>query len=698
MSMFQSIRAKMLMAFFVTSVGVGVVAWQGVSSVEDVAEHLDEVSGVLLPSVTALGEMRQGIDGVRIQSRAAILGGRANDKERIRDAKNKREGFFAQIEKGRAAYDKLPMKEAEKAPWAKSTAAFAGYKAANDDVFERVDAGEIDKADELMKTVANAAVRQFAEPIQEISEFNAGQAVLEAKAGNEAKASAGRNMLIFGVIAALGSMGLGVILTQMITGPLNKVTQAAAGIALGDIDQTIDHRSADETGQLAESFRNLIDYVKGIANAADGMSRGDLTIKVTAKSDADVLSKNFIANTDAVKALVAEMQTLITAAKAGALSTRGDARRFQGSYAELVVGVNQLIEAIVQPVNEASSVLERVADRDLTARMTGEYKGDFAKIKTSLNQAVENLHDGMSSISIAVEQVASASAQIASSSQSVAQGASEQARSIEETSSSLTQMAAMTTASAKSALVANELASNAKTTSDQGAQSMGKMSEAMGKIRASAEGTAAIIRDINEIAFQTNLLALNAAVEAARAGEAGRGFAVVAEEVRNLALRSKEAAKKTESLINDSVQLAQSGENVSKTVSTNLSDIIGLATKVSNIIGEITVASTEQQKGIESVVGAVGKMDRVTQQNAASSEESSSAAQELSGQAQEMTVLVGQFKLDRASNPVTPKAKARAQQARGGAKALPAPRSAGGKNGNGKPAIPFDEDPIFSEF
>ena len=168
---------------------------------------------------------------------------------------------------------------------------------------------------------------------------------------------------------------------------------------------------------------------------------------------------------------------------------------------------------------------------------------------------------------------------------------------------------------------------------------MGQMTEAMEKIRTAAEGTAAIIRDINEIAFQTNLLALNAAVESARAGDAGRGFAVVAEEVRNLALRSKEAAKKTESLINDSVSLAKHGEGVSKQVSQNLGDIVSAVTKVSELIATIAASSAGDPRH-RSAVQRHRADGRVTQQNAASS--GSPPARLRSCQlAQEMTVLVG---------------------------------------------------------
>jgi methyl-accepting chemotaxis protein len=239
------------------------------------------------------------------------------------------------------------------------------------------------------------------------------------------------------------------------------------------------------------------------------------------------------------------------------------------------------------------------------------------------------------------------------------------------------------------------------------------MTGAMTKIRASAEGTSQIIKDINEIAFQTNLLALNAAVEAARAGEAGRGFAVVAEEVRALALRSKEAATKTEDLIRQSVKEAGEGEVTSKHVSERLAEIVGAIGKVSDIVAEITATSKEQSSGIEQVNRAVTQMDKVTQQNAANSEESSSAAQELSGQAEELAAMVATFKLDAHGSPPARRTEKSAVSAAPRAKAPPAPRAVpngkkNGKNGtNGthgimrlrpEDVIPLGDDADFNEF
>jgi methyl-accepting chemotaxis protein len=188
------------------------------------------------------------------------------------------------------------------------------------------------------------------------------------------------------------------------------------------------------------------------------------------------------------------------------------------------------------------------------------------------------------------------------------------------------------------------------------------MQGAMSRIKASAEGTSQIIRDINDIAFQTNLLALNAAVEAARAGEAGRGFAVVAEEVRSLALRAKEAASKTEELIRQSVKEAGEGEVTAKQVAGKLAEIAGGISKVTDIIAEIAAGAKAQTTGIDQVERAVAEMDKVTQQNAASAEESSSAASELSGQAEELASMVGSFRFERSDGPPSP-ARARAAPA-----------------------------------
>ncbi|MBP7051325.1 MAG: MCP four helix bundle domain-containing protein [Phycisphaerae bacterium] len=241
------------------------------------------------------------------------------------------------------------------------------------------------------------------------------------------------------------------------------------------------------------------------------------------------------------------------------------------------------------------------------------------------------------------EQVAAASGQVSAASQALAQGATEQAAGLEETSASLEEMASQTRQNADNAQQANVLAGDAKKVTVTGVESMRRMNIAIQEIQKSSDETAKIIKVIDEIAFQTNLLALNAAVEAARAGEAGKGFAVVAEEVRNLAMRSAEAAKNTAGMIEESVKNSKNGVDIANDVAKALEEIVQNTGKVTDLVGEIAAASQEQAQGIDQVNTAVSQMDKVTQQNAANAEESASASEELSAQAESMTEIVGEL-------------------------------------------------------
>lgn len=250
-------------------------------------------------------------------------------------------------------------------------------------------------------------------------------------------------------------------------------------------------------------------------------------------------------------------------------------------------------------------------------------------ITRSITLSVVSIRDGAT-------QITSASSQVASSSSSLAQGASEQAASVEEVSATLEESTAINTLNTDNAMQADILAKNANDSARAGYEKGEQLSNSMHAITESASKISGIIKAIDQIAFQTNLLALNAAVEAARAGEHGLGFAVVADEVRNLAQRAASAAKETSLIIEEVLEQIKEGNQIALATHTSFKEIVEQSKKVSNLIGEISIAGKEQSEGMTQINQAMGQVDQVTQQVAANSEEAAAAAQQLNAQAVSM--------------------------------------------------------------
>ena len=481
--------------------------------------------------------------------------------------------------------------------------------------------------------------------------------------------------------------------------PLVDAANLAERLAMGDTRHEIRAvDSEDETGRLNGALRRLLAYMREMTAASEKIAAGNMDLQLVARCEHDELSRACLTVAQVNANLIEELGRITRNASNGQLGERGRAEMFEGSYRALVEGVNHTLDAVVEPIHEASAVLERLAARDLTARVLGSYKGDHAKIKDALNSAAENLDRALSDVWAMAEQVASASGQIGAGSQALAEGANRQASSLEEVSSSLQELASRTRQNAVSAQEARKLAEEARGSAESGSTGMERLSTAMDQIKDSASATAKIVKTIDEIAFQTNLLALNAAVAAARAGDAGRGFAVVAEEVRNLALRSADAARTTADLIEQSVLRAEGGVAINGEVLRQLSDINHRVLQVREVMGEIAGASEEQSHSVEQINTSVDEMNMVTQHVAANSEESAATAEELSGQAQVLRRTLAAFTLTSGDTPAAARGRGgqgsdgrQGGQARGAAAratALPAPTRNGNRQHGGAQYAP----------
>ncbi|MDP2433413.1 MAG: methyl-accepting chemotaxis protein, partial [Pseudomonadota bacterium] len=340
-----------------------------------------------------------------------------------------------------------------------------------------------------------------------------------------------------------------------------------------------------------------------------------------------------------------EVASLVDAAAAGDFGRRLKSEGKEGFFLQLSEGINRLVETSERGMNDVARVLKALAAGDLTQRIDADYQGLIGQLKDDANGTAERLSEIVSQIREATDAINTAAREIASGNADLSGRTESQASSLEETAASMDEITSTVRQNADNAHQANQLAKGASDIARKGGSVVNEVVHTMGSIADSSKKIADIISVIDGIAFQTNILALNAAVEAARAGEQGRGFAVVAGEVRSLAQRSAAAAKEIKTLIGDSVDKVNTGYKQVEQAGNTMSEIVDAVKRVTDIMGEISAASTEQTQGIEQVNSAIAQMDEVTQQNAALVEEAAAAAESLQDQAASLTQAVAVFRI-----------------------------------------------------
>ncbi len=341
--------------------------------------------------------------------------------------------------------------------------------------------------------------------------------------------------------------------------------------------------------------------------------------------------------------------------------------------------------SITQPLMRTAEATRMIAGGDLSHTVTAEGRDEMAEMQRSLATMQQALRTLVGDVRAGSDSIGTASSEIASGNQDLSSRTEQTSSNLQQAASSLEELTSTVSQTADSARTANQLAASASQAAEHGGSVVSQVVSTMEEINSSSRRIADIIGTIDGIAFQTNILALNAAVEAARAGEQGRGFAVVAGEVRSLAQRSAEAAREIKTLIQTSVEKVETGTRLVQDAGSAMTDIVSGVQRVTDVIGEISAATSEQTTGLRQVNQAVAGLDQMTQQNAALVEESAAAAESLAEQSRALSAVVATFRLGTGDSASRSVAKATpSTPAPSPAKAPAAPRKAPATSGSPK--------------
>lgn len=311
----------------------------------------------------------------------------------------------------------------------------------------------------------------------------------------------------------------------------------------------------------------------------------------------------------------------------------------------VTVALNETIAGLRYYIDEISEVVGSVADKNLAFAVDGEYKGDYEKIKISLEKILDVLNESFVEINTQSETVHSYAAELTNTSEAVAEAATSQSHAISDANNEVNKLAESMSDIAKIAIAVEKNADDTNKRLTTGGQEMAELVKAMDDIIECFDGIVNFVSEINNIASQTSLLSLNASIEAARAGEAGRGFAVVAQEIQDLSLNSTKASEKIESVINQSKAAVDNGKMLVERTQKTIEDGINYSVENAKNVNKITAAVGNQRHSVDEISAKFREISDMVESNAASAEENSAIATQLSVCAQSLSSTVNEFKL-----------------------------------------------------
>lgn len=697
-----AILPRLGMAFGVMVVVIVIVGSMGIYGLHRGQQALDETAHHDLKEMELLQRFESSLLHAAIVPLDAIASGQRIQTERLESA-------LRDVDTAYTAFNEACRTDAEQRIWDQITSEYIRWK----DAYQQ--AGQLLSRDvpgdavqyQQMMTAARAAEKRASISrdalLAELASISKAQmsAVLQNNDDHDAAVSRDRLTLIILIMTGvLVALILSTRLASSIGRPLTSCADAARRLALGQVDVPLPERGIGEIGELIQAMRALIANMRAQASAAEQVSMGDMSAEVKPASDGDVVGQAMVRAVQSLRLVVTETDELIRAAIDGSLTHRGDSDRLNGAYKQIVEGLNRTFDAVVAPLLEAADVLKHVSAGDLTVRMQGDYKGDYALLKTSLNTTLDDLEAIIAQASVTSEQVLRSSREVAQSSQEVgkasqsiaeaishvaagstdqsrvaagasasmeqlakaidevARGAESQTRTVEQVVVSIQRIGQLIDTTSQEARGAVETSHRVTEEARQGGQSVARSVQGMMHIRETTQRVqeaitelglrsrqiGAIVETIDDIAEQTNLLALNAAIEAARAGDNGKGFAVVADEVRKLAERSSRATKEIAELIGATRDMTDTAVRATGTAMQEVekgAEMAGQAgaslDAILSALGEITTQIDRMSGSMQRMTDASNEVMRGVENLSAVNEQSSAATQQMAASSHEVS-------------------------------------------------------------
>ncbi|MFH0968776.1 MAG: methyl-accepting chemotaxis protein [Methanobacteriota archaeon] len=673
------IGTKLIGSFLILAILLGIVAGIGYGNMKNIDNSLTLMYSERLVPVDQLGNTDADFFTLRgdVYKYVAVPQMRDDTLKIIGDD-------ISRVTQDIQQYRTTSLDESEIAELAKFDTNWTAYQSVMKDTLNLIDTGKEQQAiDSLGSGAMSQSRKAVADSLSNLKDINVQQAKTLSTQAEIEVANSTLVIIIIGIVSVIGALALGFVISRSITIPLNTSIEMLTELSRGHLGMRLSLTRKDEVGMMATTMDTYADHMqKDFVGTLHKIATGDKNILLlTAADDKDEISPAFNQTITTINSILEVVGSLIAGAQEGRLKDRGDSSEFVGSYQEIIVGINNMLDSMVTPVNEAMRLAGSYAKGDYTDKINDQLsmKGDFIPFKEALNQIgiagseaiggvkneIENLTGGMEETNASAQEVGSSTGMLAQSASNVSNLAERSGSGIKQTLTAMEDLSQTVSGVATKAEQASALAKQTVDLSEKGVSLAGKAEKGMEGIMQSVDETGVIITDITNqmeeigkivgvisgIADQTGLLALNAAIEAARAGDAGMGFAVVADEVKSLALESQKSAEniatiignlqKKSQLVSESMKVSATevkagNEAVGETLQV-FNQIVEAINQVHNNMTEVAGATEEQAASVEEITASVHEVDSLVQETAQEAVSSAAATEEVTAAIDQVT-------------------------------------------------------------